>query len=89
MNSASEGLYFKVPLVLFPQTPEQGAVAKRVEELGAGIRLPSVAEADIRQAVDTALHDPRYRKNAVKISGSFRTCGGAIEARAFLEQRSP
>ena len=39
MNSASEGLYFEVPLVLFPQTPEQGAVAKRVEELGAGARL--------------------------------------------------
>ena len=28
MNSASEGLYFGVPLVLFPQTPEQDAVAK-------------------------------------------------------------
>ena len=47
MNSASEGLYFQVPLVLFPKTPEQGAVAKRVEELGAGVRLNSVSEKDI------------------------------------------
>ena len=42
MNSTSEGLYFRVPLVLFPQTPEQGAVARRTEELGAGIRLKSI-----------------------------------------------
>ena len=47
MNSASEGLYYQVPLVLFPQTPEQGAVARRVEELGAGIRLQSIIEDDI------------------------------------------
>ena len=31
MNSASEGLYFGVPLVLFPQTSEQDAVTGRAE----------------------------------------------------------
>ena len=36
MNSASEGLYFGVPLVLYPQQAEQGLVARRVEELGSG-----------------------------------------------------
>lgn len=30
---------YEVPLILFPQTPEQGAIAKRVEKLGAGIKL--------------------------------------------------
>ena len=85
MNSASEGLYFEVPLVLFPQTPEQGAVAKRTEELGAGIRLKSVSEEDILGALKQVLTDPDYKKNAVKISESFRACGGAKEARAFLE----
>ncbi len=86
MNSASEGLYFEVPLVLFPQTPEQGAVAKRVEELGAGVKLGSVSEQDIMSAVETVLSDPAYKKNAVRISESFRACGGAGEARAFLEE---
>ena len=85
MNSASEGLYFRVPLVLFPQTSEQGAVAKRVEELGAGVRLRSTAPADIAAALHTALDDPSYRSNAAKVSDSFRACGGAVEARAFLE----
>ena len=86
MNSASEGLYFQVPLVLFPQTPEQGAVAKRTEELGAGIRLKSISKADILQAVKQVLEDPSYKNNAVKISESFRECGGVSEARAFLEE---
>ena len=86
MNSASEGLYFKVPLVLFPQTPEQGAVAKRTEELGAGIRLKSIAEKDILDALKQILTDPDYKNNAIRVSDSFHACGGASEAKAFLEE---
>ena len=85
MNSASEGLYFRVPLVLFPQTPEQGAVAKRAEELGAGVMLKSISEDDVMQALRTVLFEPRYRESASRISDSFRACGGVTEARAFLE----
>ncbi len=85
MNSASEGLYFQVPLVLFPQTAEQGAVARRIEELGAGIRLKSTSEEDILQALESVLHNPIYRDNAIKISESFHSCGGVSEARTFLE----
>ena len=85
MNSASEGLYFRVPLVLFPQTPEQGAVAKRVEELGAGVMLRSISEGDVMQALRTVLFEPQYRDSASRISDSFHACGGAAEARAFLE----
>ncbi|WP_044973647.1 macrolide family glycosyltransferase [Ruminococcus sp. HUN007] len=85
MNSTSEALYYKVPLVLFPQTPEQGAVAKRTEELGAGIRLKSVSEEDILTSLKTILNDPEYKNNALKISESFHTCGGPKEAVAFLE----
>ena len=85
MNSASEGLYYRVPLVLFPQTPEQGAVAKRAEELGAGVMLRSISEEDVLQALTQVLTVPSYRENAVKISDSFRSCGGAAEAKEFLE----
>ena len=85
MNSASEGLYFQVPLVLFPQTPEQDAVAKRVEELGAGVRLKSISENDILQALRQIINEPGYKDNAAKISESFRACGGAAEGKLFLE----
>ena len=85
MNSASEGLYFQVPLVLFPQTSEQEAVAKRAEELGAGIRLKSISEEDILQALQTVLYEPDYKAKAKLVSDSFHACGGAREAREFLE----
>ena len=86
MNSVSEALYHQVPLVLFPQTPEQGAVAKRTAELGAGIMLKSITEEEILAAVNTVLEDRAYKENAVRISESFRACGGAEEARLFLEE---
>ena len=86
MNSASEGLYFQTPLVLFPQTPEQGAVAKRTEELGAGIRLKSISEADILAALKRILYEPEYKAGADRISESFKSCGGVAEARTFLEE---
>lgn len=73
MNSASEGLYFEVPLILFPQTPEQGAVAARVQELGAGVRLGSIDKEEIARAVDRVLKEPVYRENAVRISKSFKS----------------
>jgi MGT family glycosyltransferase len=85
MNSASEGLYFGVPLVLFPQTPEQDAVAKRTEELGAGIRLKSISEEDILDALNQVLNDPKYKEGAAKVSRSFKACGGRAEAKTFLE----
>lgn len=85
MNSASEGLYFEVPLILCPQTPEQGAVAARTEELGAGIMLRSYGKDDILKTIETALNDTKYKNAAKKISESFKSCGGAAEARAFLE----
>ena len=46
MNSATEGLYMAVPELLYPQTGEQRAVARRVEEMGAGRMLPEAAHRD-------------------------------------------
>ena len=80
MNSASESLYFGVPLVLFPQTNEQGGVAARVAELGAGLKLEKADAASIRTAVDAVLQTPSYRANAQNIRESFLRCGGAKAA---------
>ena len=85
MNSASEGLYYGVPLVLFPQTPEQDAVAKRTEELGAGVRLKSISEEDVLDALTTIINEPQYKEGAARVSESFKSSGGMAEAKAFLE----
>lgn len=86
MNSTSEALYYEVPLILFPQTPEQGAVAKRVEELGAGIKLKTVHKEEILAAVEKVLADQKYKSAAVEISKGFKRCGGAKAAKDFLEK---
>ena len=80
MNSASESLYFGVPLVLLPQTAEQGGVAERVRQLGAGIRPGRQDAAGIRAAAEEVLTDRTYRENAEKIRDGFRRCGGAAAA---------
>ena len=80
MNSASEGLYFGVPLVMLPQTSEQGGVAARVEQLGAGLRLKKTTPEAIRGTLETVMNDPSYRDNVRKIAESFRASGGAKAA---------
>ena len=85
MNSASEALYFGVPLVMLPQTSEQGAVAERTHQLGAGLKLVKTDAAAIRSAVETVLSDPQYRENAAKIADGFRRCPGASGAADKIE----
>ena len=77
MNSVSEGLYFGVPLVMLPQTSEQGGVAERVLQLGAGMKLKKTDIMSIRSAVETILVDATYRENAEKIAAGFKCCSGA------------
>ena len=81
MNSASESLYFGVPLVLFPQTNEQGGVAARVAELGAGLKL---------EKADAALHPHRGRRrpaNVRRTAKARRISARASAAAAARKQR--
>ena len=80
MNSVSEALYFGVPLILLPQTGEQGGVANRVWQLGAGIRLRSTSPRAIRSAVELLLSQPTYRERAAAIGTGFRACTGPAGA---------
>jgi len=80
MNSVNEALYFETPLVMWPQTPEQGGVAARTAELGAGIMLGGTTPAAILEAVERVLADGTMSKNAAKIASDFRRCSGAAGA---------
>ena len=80
MNSVNESLYFGVPLVMLPQTPEQGGVASRTQQLGAGVLLKKTDPKSIRSAVEQVLLNTAYRESAERISASFHLCGGANAA---------
>ncbi|MCR5796041.1 MAG: glucosyltransferase [Solobacterium sp.] len=85
MNSVSESLYMAAPMVLYPQTNEQKAVAGRVTEIGAGTLLNDDSAGGIRAAVQEILDSPAYRKAAEACSADFRSCTGAAGAAEFIE----
>ena len=90
MNSVSEAMLARVPLVLFPQTAEQGLVARQVVRLGAGVRLPHVdlTAEKVREAVGEVILDPAYREGAELIGASFEEGGGyRAAADAFIAYR--
>ena len=86
MNSASESLYFGVPLLCYPQTKEQGGMAARVTALGAGLMLENPSVSCIKAAVKLLLSDTKIKANAEQIARSFHRCTGPIAAADKIEQ---
>lgn len=86
MNSVNESLYYKVPLVMFPQTSEQDGVATRVEQLGAGVRLKHINAKSIRTTIEKVLNTKFYYEQASKISQGFHKCTGVKGAANKIEQ---
>jgi len=86
MNSANEALYYKVPMILFPQTNEQKGVANRIKELGAGVFLEDQTVSGIMKTVNRVMMDLAYKEAAEQIAESFYKCGGAKAAADKIEQ---
>ena len=76
MNSASESLYFGVPILMLPQTTEQKGVAERILQFSAGIMLKKTDPKSILKATEKLLSDDNFRKNANIISGGFKSSSG-------------
>ncbi len=85
MNSVSESLYMAAPMVFYPQTGEQYAVARRAKEIGAGVMLEDDSAEGIKKAVQTVLNDKNYARSAAECSRDFRSCSGTVGAAEFIE----
>ncbi len=85
MNSVSESLYMAAPMVLYPQTNEQQAVARRAAEIGAGVMLTDDSVSGIRRAVREILDNSAYAAAAKECSDDFRSCSGTAGAADFIE----
>lgn len=85
MNSVSESLYMAAPMVLYPQTGEQYAVARRVTEIGAGIMLKDDSAQGIRASIRKILDNKTYGDAAACCSEDFRACSGTAGAAEFIE----
>ena len=71
---------------MLPQTAEQGGVAERVHQLGAGIKLKKTDGASIIYAINKLFSVNSYKDKAQKISRSFRQCVGSKGAADKIEQ---
>ncbi|EJL30293.1 macrolide family glycosyltransferase [Brevibacillus sp. BC25] len=92
MNSTSEALYFHVPLVMIPLSSDQPIVAKRVEELGAGIMLDrrELTPTALKDALLQVLNESTYKERAMQVGDSLRNAGGYQEAaRRIMEMFVP
>lgn len=85
MNSVSESLYMATPMVLYAQTNEQQAVARRVREIGAGIDLKDDSALGIRNTVKEILNTASYKDSALECCDDFRNCPGVEGAADFIE----
>lgn len=82
INSVSEALYYNLPMVMVPYFGDQCWIAKRVEDLGAGIYLDPklISISELREAADRILTHPAFYENSKKIGDSLRLAGGYAKA---------
>ncbi|MEK4345155.1 macrolide family glycosyltransferase [Paenibacillus sp. FSL P4-0184] len=82
MNSAHEGLYYGVPLIVIPLSADQPIIAEQVVNIGAGIKLQmqGLTATELREAVERVLTLPSFQKAVATTKDSFRTSGGSHQA---------
>ena len=82
MNSAHEGLYCGVPLIVIPQSADQPVVATQVSRVGAGLALQmqGLTVAGLREAADQVLGEVSFKAAALEIRGALRQAGGYRQA---------
>lgn len=85
MNSVSENLYMAAPMILYPQTSEQCAVAGRASEIGAGFWLKDDSVNGIKEAIRNILNNKSYAEAALELSNDFRSSPGVSAAAEFIE----
>jgi MGT family glycosyltransferase len=76
-----------VPLVVVPTTWDKPDNARRVVEAGVGVRVRPrrLTPARLRAAVETVLHEPRYRAAAERVSALLAAAPGPPRAAELLE----
>jgi len=92
MNSTHEGIYFEVPLIVFPQGGDQFMVAQAVvqNKLGLWLNSKKVSPEKLLNAANQVLEDVEIKNNIKAMSQSLKKAGGykraADEVQLFIQQ---
>lgn len=74
------------PLVCLPMGRDQHGNARQVARLGAGVCIEASANPiELRAAIDTVLHDGRYRAKAQQLAENARRLGGGARLAEQIE----
>ncbi len=76
MNSVQESLYFKVPLILYPQQQEQEMIAQQVERLGCGIHLKECHSETLKQSLLKLVNNKEYKQRCSEFGTLLHEKGG-------------
>jgi MGT family glycosyltransferase len=87
MGSVMESLYFGVPVVIVPHTPEHLVTARRICELGLGGMLlaDAMSAETLRSVVEETAGDPEIRQRVAVMRESMMGAGGVQRAADQLE----
>ncbi|NOQ13227.1 MAG: hypothetical protein GQ583_01935 [Methyloprofundus sp.] len=88
MGGTQNALAHGVPVIIAGATEDKMEVAARVENSGAGINLrqQSPSAANIKQAVETILHNPQYKQKARELQADYARYDAVSLAVASIEQ---
>ena len=87
MNSVMEALARQVPMIAYPQTPEQAANAQQVADLGLGRLLTDLDDLPVTVTEVACAKD--IRANLATMADDLRTAGGAPAAADAVEAALP
>ncbi|HEX6844085.1 MAG TPA: glycosyltransferase [Actinomycetota bacterium] len=87
-NTTTEAFHFGKPMIVLPLFWDQYDNAQRVQEVGAGLRLPTYAfeDDDLREAVDRVLADTAHRERMVAEGERIRARDGKRVAADLIER---
>ncbi|QUQ64747.1 macrolide family glycosyltransferase [Kutzneria sp. CA-103260] len=89
MGSTMEAIMREVPIVSYPQIPEQAANGRRVQELGLGRLLDISRDVDpdeLRHVVEEVAVDKEIRANLATMAGHVRDAGGPAAGADAIEE---
>jgi len=76
MNSVSEAIINQVPMLLFPQTPEQSLISSRVKHFNGGLILKRASVVEMLFAVDRLLKDKSIKQSLKNLAMYNSQSGG-------------
>jgi UDP:flavonoid glycosyltransferase YjiC (YdhE family) len=87
LNTVLESLAEGVPLVAIPLGNDQPGVAARVAARGAGLVIPRprLNARRLRRAVERVLHEPQFRRAAMRLREAMQRVDGPEKAADVIE----